>query len=566
MANCLECINLAEAFIKKDKNMNGCTFIEENFKEKYLSVKEMKEKSTFILMKLREAGMKSGDELVFQIKSSSDFIVTFWACILGNIKAVPVPFFTTDREKSKLIRIYKILKNPYVITYENYYDALKKYFNENYIKFKGVSVDFNNIYISKVIYEKKIEISYPEENDIAFIQFSSGSTDNPKGVALTHKNIMNSIRNMTERAEIMDKNNVLLSWLPLTHDMGLIGMYLTSFLLDYETYIMSPKVFIMDPLLWLHKIEEHKVTLTSAPNFAYKYILRKKELDKLDKLDLSSVKLIFNGGEPVSFEVCSMFMRKMKQFNLKENSIYPVYGLAEATLGVAFPKPQTSIKQLYLLRSNLNIGQKIVKKDSKQKNVSSFVKVGVPLKNFEIKIVDSNRIQLEEGFIGKILIKGNSVMKQYYNNLKQTQIVLTSDGWLDTGDIGVIDEKELAVIGRSKDIIFVNGLNFYSHDIESICEEVIECESVKVAVCGIFNETISQDEVACFITYTGSKEQFKSLSLNLKKNVVKRLGIALKFIIPVESIPCTSSGKIMRYELIKKFFDGIFDGIIKELN
>jgi fatty-acyl-CoA synthase len=280
---------------------------------------------------------------------------------------------------------------------------------------------------------------------------------------------------------------------------------------------------------------------------------------------LSSLRIIIDGAEPVSADVCKEFAKEMSAFGMKSTVICPSYGLSEATLVVSTPKTVREFEEIHTIREQVRVGEKIIESNIKGDNTISFVDVGECLDNYETKIVDGAHNKVGELVVGSLLLKGKAVFNGYYNNPEATNSVFDKDGWFDTGDLGFMKDSKLVLTGRAKDVIFVNGENYYSYDIERICEEVEDEDFSKVAVCGVYNNKLKQDQLICFVEFNGNPDKFNNISLKIKKQVIQKIGIGISYLIPVDEIPVTVSGKIKRYLLLEQFNKGKFNTLLNAL-
>jgi acyl-CoA synthetase (AMP-forming)/AMP-acid ligase II len=401
-----------------------------------------------------------------------------------------------------------------------------------------------------------------QADDIAFIQFSSGSTSEPKGVVLTHKNIMTNIRAIIEGAQVTSEDSFF-SWMPLTHDMGMIGYHLTPLVLCVNQTIMDTSVFVRRPLLWLIAASEKKSTILCSPNFGYKHFLKVFEAKGIETIDLKNVRLIFNGAEPISIELCQQFLNAMAVYGLKSNTMYPVYGLAEASLAVSFPIPGDGLQSIKLKRTQLAIGDIIERTEN---DAMDFVPVGKPISNCGVRIADLDNKPLSDNTIGKIQLKGDNVTSGYYRADETNRQLITDDGWLDTGDLGAYVDGQMIITGRIKDIIFVNGLNFYSHDLENILHKLDQLELGKVVATGARKPNTNEDELIIFILHRGDIESFIPLVKSINKAINEQTGAEVHNVIPVKRIPKTTSGKIQRHLLNDEYINGEYDIVLDEIN
>lgn len=541
----------------KDK---GVTIIYGENKEVFMSYNEIYEKSLCLLGDLQGKGIKEGDLLIFQLEDNIRFIISFWASILGRI--IPVPLMAGNKEKTmdKLLKVFDITEKPYILMEEKTLKGFNSYFKDdenNELKDRIIEIkDVND-------YETPGEIKECDVDDIAFIQFSSGSTGLPKGVMLSHRNLIANTEGILEGVKCID-NDSSMSWMPLTHDMGLIGFHLSPFRKQINQYLIPTQIFILRPMLWIKKASEHKVTVLSSPNFGYKYFLKAYYKHPDQEYNLGNVRVIFNGAEPISIDIINEFLGAMEKYGLKKNSMFPVYGLAEASLAVAFPPVEEEVQSINVDRFNLGVGQKVVLSDGD--NVVKCVDEGYVLKYCEVKICDRNGNELEDNTVGYIKIKGENVTKGFYKNLEETKEVIDEEGWLNTKDLGFKHDGRLVVVGRAKDIIFVNGINYYSYDIEEILIELDEIELGKVAAAGFNNPDTQREEICIFVVYRKSLRDFVNIVNKVCAAARSKLNITINHVIPIKSMPKTTSGKIQRFKLLDSYINHEFDNELKEID
>ncbi len=555
--------NLIDLIKQNMKEDCGIIFIENN-RDVFLSYKNLYHKALNTLNSLQKKGIKSGTEMIFQLEDNQEFIIFFWACVLGGIIPVPVSLGNTDGHRSKLLQIWKVLNNPYLLTSR---EILNKFENAS---FGDKGDNMLREMKSRIIFTDTISNNHEEgiihtakTKDIAFLQFSSGSTGEPKGVKLTHRNLLVNIGDIVSSIKAKETDSTL-SWMPLTHDMGLIGFHLAPLAAGINQYIMPTVGFITSPLKWMDKASQYKTTILGSPNFGYKHFLgflRDKEKD----WDLSSISILLNGAEPISAELSNMFFNYMEKWGLKKTAAFPSYGLAEACLAVSFPKIGDKFRGITLDREKLLVGEKVVDITGDEGDGITFVDLGYPVENCSIRICDENNNELLEDTIGHIQIKGENVTSGYYNNPEATEKAITKDGWFKTGDLGFKREGRLIVTGRAKDIIFVNGQNYYPHDIEYIAGEIKGAELGKTVVCGIFNSQLQKEEIMVFVLSKNNIDKFVQLAMEVKKHLNNRTGLDIKQVLPVKNIPKTTSGKVQRYKLKESYEKGAFVEIIEEM-
>jgi acyl-CoA synthetase (AMP-forming)/AMP-acid ligase II len=557
LGNILESLKLEE--------QKGITYINGDTDEVFISYKSLYEKAACVLYGLEDIGIKKGQELILLLDSNEQFINVFWACIMGGIIPVPVSIGVNDEQKRKLSKIWNILASPNLVTSEDVFNRYKKYFEENDMNNLNVEISSKTIFykdLDNIIY--KSQVKAVNKDDIAFIQFSSGSTGEPKGVVLTHENLLTDIDGIID-STALTAEDTWLSWLPLTHDMGIIALHLTPVRMKTNHFIMPTPLFIRRPTLWLKKASEHKVTLIASPNFGYNYFLNSFSPEGAVGWDLSSIRLAFNGAEPISYSICREFTKKMSQYNLNEDVIFPSYGMAEACVAVAFPPINKKLIVYRLSQKSISLGQTIVDAEDGEE-AFEYVDVGCPVKYCSIRICDETNKALGEKVIGEVQIKGKNVTHGYYNNKKANDNTFTGDGWLKTGDSGFIRDGRLTITGRIKDIIFVNGQNFYSNDIERVAEQLGLVNPGEVVACGAFDKELKKEVILIFVYFKKRLEDFVPLAISLKNQLSKRIGLDIYAIIPVRKIPKTTSGKVERYSLSERYLNCEFETIISDLN
>ncbi len=546
--------------ILKDEENKGVTHIYGDDNEIFISYKELYKKALNILYNLQKKGIKKGDELIFQINDNITYLNVFWGCILGGIIPIPVSVGNNHEHRTKLFKIWNILNNPYIISDNKVFSTLKQ-FAESTGRDNDFEIMENKSINIEQIHQEEGEgrVYHSNANEIAFIQFSSGSTGDPKGVVLTHENLLTNIDGMIFSAGVTKKDSFL-TWMPLTHDMGMIGFHLWPLCVGINHFIIPISVFIRRPSLWMKKVHEHKANIISSPNFGYGFFLNSFKEENAKDWDLSHVRILFNGAEPISIDLCERFLSTLGKYGLKHEAMLTVYGLAEASLGVAFPPYGKDYQKIIVDRHSLGIGEKVRKLDDKSdKDAVELAIEGYSIKHCFIRICDDQNKQLEPMTVGNVHISGKNVTGGYYNNQKATNSLITEDGWVNTGDLGFMDERgQLVITGRAKDIIFIRGQNYYPHDIERIAMMVPGVDIGKVAACGVYDNNSNSEEILICIWYKKKIEDFAVIAKQVKRIVNEKIGLVVKYVVPVREIPKTTSGKFQRYKLAEQFKEGAF--------
>ena len=567
---------LTEALDNNASTACAINYLGSNNKESKVTFSELKSRALGILFNLQKHNIKPGEQLIIHSDNNELFLDGFWAGLYGGITPVPVSTATNDEHRYKLLRIFNKLESPWLYTDSETLNKMLAFCKDNNLTEEASLLRSKSILIDEI--DDISQLGEPhavKPDDIAFIQFSSGSTSEPKGVVLTHKNIMTNIHAIITAAEFTQADTFF-GWMPLTHDLGMIGFHLTPLVFGIDHTIMETNVFVRRPLLWLIAVSQKQATILCSPNFGYKHFLKVFDKKGMEQIDLSHVRLIFNGAEPISIEICEQFLTAMAVYGLKTNAMYPVYGLAEASLVVSFPKPTDEIESIKLDREHLAIGDKVKTSSIAEQSVE-FVITGKPINDCLVRISDESNNILSNNTVGRIQIKGDNVTRGYYLEDKINQEIISQDGWLDTGDLGAFvsinsnnsdagSSDQLIITGRMKDIIFVNGLNFYSHDLENILHTLDDLELGKVVATGARKAKSFEDEVIIFILYRGKTEAFIPLAKAARKKINEATGIEVHQVIPVKRIPKTTSGKVQRHLLNNEYVSGNYDSLIAEIS
>ncbi|MDP9083497.1 MAG: non-ribosomal peptide synthetase, partial [Pseudomonadota bacterium] len=356
-----------------------------------------------------------------------------------------------------------------------------------------------------------------------------------------------------------------LSWMPLTHDMGLIGFFLMQFANRVHIHLMPTELFVRRPLLWLQVAAKKRVTITCSPNFGYRHFLKVLGDRKLEAVDLSSIRLIFNGAEPISVDLCNEFMSALAYTGLTRQAMYPVYGLAEASLAVTLPKIGSEYRWVRVNRHKLSVGASIDLNPVDGRDALELMCVGTSVPNTEVRIADESRGALGEGYVGHILIKGASVTRGYFGDPQATALAVGVDGWVDTGDLGFMHEGSLYIAGRSKEIIFVNGQNYYPYDLENIAQRAPGLDLNKLVAAGVARPGTQGEELVVFVLHRSSMPEFLPTAAAVSRLINEHTGLEVAHVVPTKRIPKTTSGKVQRHLLEQAYIDGEFDAALAEL-
>lgn len=464
-------------------------------------------------------------------------------------------------------RILGVLNHPFIVFDDEENRYAQKYVEKNQA-FNIAALDYSP--------SEEISVELKEDNDkdeIIYIQFSSGSTGIPRGVPLSRKNVAAEILSDIERYE-MESDEILLSWSPLTHCLGLLIYHVLGVFLNVPQYLITIEKYIQNPLLWLNLIDKHRATRIGSMPFALNQLLKfYKNSDREYNWDFSCLRSVYIGGEQVNADLCNEFVKMMQPYGMRPDILSPNYGMSEACTFVSGSLNKKPITAYKIERCNLEIGNKVVFTDKDTEEVVSFVSVGEPLSCTKIIITDESHNPLPENTIGCVCVSGDNVASCYYNNESDTLEAFYGDGWLDTGDIGFMKDGNLVIIGRKKSLIVANGEKFACSDIEDIINRINKEQLFdRVVVCNGMSQKQMSEQIIVFIQTNldidipTDAEKIIRIGKEIRKTVFQKAGLGIDFVIPVKKLPQTFSGKLKRRELTEEFCSGKYKEIIDKLN
>ena len=488
-------------------------------------------------------GLNPGDRVGVMLPTGSDFFYAFFGIILSG--GIPVPLYPpwqANRLEEYAQRQTGILKNAgvrFLVTFQK----VKRLMNILKVGLPRLE----NVFTVESLKNSSEEIRKSVPEDISLIQYTSGSTGDPKGVVLTHANLISNIRGLAQALKITPKD-IGVSWLPLYHDMGLIGAWLSCLYLGIPIVIMSPQAFLNRPERWLWAIHHYRATLSAGPNFAYELCLSKVNEKDLEGLDLSCWRAALNGAEFVSLETLEGFSSKFKNYGFRIESFLPVYGLAECSLAVTIPPLNRSPLYEKVNRIIFENSGYAKLADNKEGNPLIFISTGRPLVKHDVRIVSEKGEVLTCRSQGQIQCRGASAMKGYFENNLATSGVLQGK-WINTGDLGYLADGELFVTGRIKDLIIKGGRNIFPQEVEQATANVKGIRRGCVAAFGVAGAELTGERLVVVaetrLSETKDQQQLTSKVADCIRN---RLGIFPDEILLVSphTVPKTSSGKIRR--------------------
>jgi len=544
MANDMQ--TLAHALLALGDAAQGVRFLQGEGRASFVSYGELSRRARGLLGLLQERGLKPGDALLLFLRNNQAFVDAFWACQLGALVPVPLSAGVHSEYRHKLQTVARKFDAPFLLTERELWQRFGTGAGADLFGARVCLLED----ITQMPGEGVVHAARPD--DTALIQFSSGSTSEPKGVVLSHANLLANVRAISQAAAI-GPADVTLSWMPLSHDMGLIGFHLVPLCNGLQQVLMDTEAFLRRPAGWLQAAQQYAASLLCAPNFGYQHYLKSVTADH-QRLDLRRVRLIFNGAEPVSAAVCREFAARLAGSGLDAGALYPVYGMAEASLAVTFPAPGSGVRARTLAADRLSVGDQVADRAGQGKGLE-LVCLGQPVAGCEVRICDAAGRPLPPGRVGHIQIRGENVTRGYYR-CPRCDRALDAAGWLDSGDLGFLDSDGLYVTGRAKEVLFVNGQNWYPQDIERLLQDALQLEPGKVAVAAARNAANSGDLVLVFVQHRRGVQEFADTLQRVQGALGEHTGLHADAVLPVAGLPRTTSGKLQRYRLAQAFERG----------
>jgi len=495
--------------------------------------------------RLADAGLQPAQRVAIMLPTSKEYLFAFYGVLLAG--GVPVPLYPPARLttiEDHMTRHVGILKNAGASQMITIPEA------------KALA------YLLRAQVETLNAVLMPSDlegggagfapvrgkrGDIGFLQYTSGSTGSPKGVVLTHANLLNNVQVMGRGARATP-DDVFVSWLPLYHDMGLIGGCFATMFLGFPVVLMSPLAFLSHPGAWLRAIHRHRGTISGGPNFAYELCLRRIADEEMEGIDLSSWRFAFNGAEPVSPETIGAFTERFARWGLRQNALAPVYGLAECSVGLAFTPPGEPWQMESLDRERLATTGEAVPASPDDSSPLKVVGCGRALEQHDLRVVDAAGFELPDGQEGVLQFRGPSATSGYYRNPEASKALFDGE-WLNTGDRAYLREGMLYLTGREKDIIIRGGRNLSPYELEQAVGDLAGVRRGCVAVFGSRDPSSGTERVVVLAEMRGrDASRHEDLKRMINELAVNLLGAPADDIVlaPPATVPKTSSGKIRR--------------------
>lgn len=523
----------------------GLTFVLDSLEEERLTYPEFEYEARRVAGGLGAAGLSTGDRAMLQFRSPRDFLVAFWGCVLSGVVPVPVGVAPTYSEPNassdKLLAAWRMLGRPRVLARAALAAEIEGLAERNGAAELRVE-PLETLRDS----EPRAEWHEAAAGDVAVIMLTSGSTGVPKGVKLTHANVIARSEG-SKRANAFSSEEVSLNWMPLDHVAALLFFHLRDIYLGCEQVHTPTELILADPLRWMDLLDRYRATVTFAPNFAFGLVNEKGAEIESRSWDLSCVRWVLNGAESIVPRTARAFLSHLIPHGLPATAMVPAWGMSEVSSGVTYSR-EFSLDTV--------------------DDTDSFVSVGRPIPGVEMRIVDDEDACVSEGVIGHLHVRGTTLMAGYFDESLNAE-AFTEDGWFRTGDLAFLRDGALTITGRAKDVIIINSVNYYSHEIEAAVEEVRGVRRSFAAACGVRLEGENTDRLAIFFSPTSdlADDELRALVAEIRRRCLRKVGVGPDIVLPVEPtrIPKTEIGKIQRPLLATRFSEGAFTDVRRRM-
>jgi fatty-acyl-CoA synthase len=532
---------------------HGFTFVKADGSERFCSWKELVGEAEKRAADLHERGLRKGDRLAIAVPDPDEFVLSFLGAVMGGIVPVPISpqlsFKNIEGYHDTVAHIVKASGAALLLTTP----STRQFVDPVAPRVETLRGILTVDELGKKDHRVDVAI---DPNDLALLQFTSGSTSRPKGVMVTHRNLAwNSESFMIHGLHKDSSFDKGVTWLPLFHDMGLIGFAIGTLFTDIPVVFMPTASFVRNPRIWLDKISQHKGTITYAPNFAYALVSKRLKDKDVAGLDLSSLRRAGCGAEPIQSKTLREFADKLAPAKFDPKAFLPSYGMAEATLAITFVPVMSGVRTDVIDKKTLEQGEA---KQAEGEGTQELVNCGRSFPEHHLAIVDEQGNVLGDRQVGQIITRGPSVSAGYYQEPELTKESFRPgpDGhtWLYTGDLGYTVGGEVFICGRLKDMIIVRGRNFYPNDLEWV---VSELPGVRRGNVVAFGANVNDEEVLVIAAEAFSAEA-EGLKETIAKAVLESFSLATHevVIVPQGTLPRTSSGKPQRRKTRQLYLDG----------
>ena len=535
--------------------ISGYNFYSRNQVETVLSYADLQQQAQQMARRLIGLGLNKGDRLALIAETTADFVIMFFACHYAGLVPVPLPVSVSIGNRdfyTGFLRRLLIDSGSRAAMASLAELPLLKYAAEGLnMRFVGASSDFESLP------ESTTDLHVADADDLAYLQYTSGSTRFPKGVMIPHKAVMSNLAGIIQQGVQMTPADRCVSWLPFYHDMGLVGLLLAPMAAQISVDYIDTREFAVRPRRWIELISQNRATISFGPPFAYELVARRLREDDIKKYDLSRWRVAGAGAEPIRPSVLENFASKLAPAGFRETAFLPSYGMAECSLAVSFTGLNEKLKVDHVDSELLSTSGQAVAVVGKGKS-TDYVSCGKPLPDFQVEIRDQAGKVEGDRVIGTVFVKGPSVMSGYLHHRRSADKTLSEDGWLNTGDLAYQVDGDLYITGRVKDLIIVNGRNIWPQDIEYIAEQQAGVRPGDALAFSIPGEE-SAEQTVLVVQFRNPDADLRAvLVTRIQQQVGEELGIQVEVeLVPLHTLPRTSSGKLSRSTARRNYLDAL---------
>lgn len=523
---------------------------------------ELRERALVLAKKYLGLGLKRGEGIALVADTSPEFVTAFFACQYAGLLTVPLPLPTSFGGREGYIEQLR----QQIISCDAH-AAIAPTAMVDLLKTACSGLDVKIIASHEEIDQAEaadVPLEALRGDELCYLQYSSGSTRFPHGVIITQRAALANCRGNGSFGVCLQDGDRLVSWLPMYHDMGLVGFMLTPMTCQFTLDYLPTEYFVRRPLQWMQMISDNRSTVTYSPSFGYELCARRSNPERIANLDLSCLRVAGLGADMIRPSVTRHFSKTFAPAGFREQAFLASYGLAECTLAVSFAPVNKGIEVDVVDEKRLaveNLADPVNKEDGNgTENAREVVDCGVPIPGYQIEIRGAKGVSLEDRRVGKIFVKGPSVMSGYFKDPEATAEVLDKDGWLDTGDMGYRVGESLFIVGRAKDLIILNGRNHWPQDLEWAAEKAEGLrtgDSAAISVPGHADEEVATVLVQC--RYSDLEERLTLVS-EVKRRIHEVIGITCQVIlVRPRTLPHTSSGKLSRAKARTNYLSGALE-------
>ena len=521
-----------------------------------LPYQELREQSLALARRLIGLGISRGSRVAMVADTQPDFMRLFFACQYSGLIPVPLPASIhlggRDAYVSQLERLLAICQAEIAMAPDDFLPYLKDATAGLNLRFSGSPKEFDDL----------PELDQPlrpsEPNDVAYLQYTSGSTRFPRGVMITQKAVLSNLFAILKYGIQIRPGDRAVSWLPYFHDMGLVGLVLAPMAAQMTVDYLNTRDFAMRPRLWLTLMSQNRGTLSFSPTFGYELAARRVREKEVANFDLSAWRIAGVGAEPIRTESLERFADLLAPSGFDRRSFVPCYGMAECALAVSFAPMGQGLDVDRVDSDTLAEEQKALplhpSRDNGTASVNTFTNCGAPLPGFDVEIRDDQGQVLPERHCGTLFVRGPSVMSGYFGDLKATREVLSPDGWLNTGDLAYRVGNSIVITGREKDLIIINGRNVWPQDLEYLAEKQPEVRTGDASAFSVPGSNGEEQAVMMVQCRESDESKRADLQGRLHSQIRQEFGIdCLIELVPRNTLPRTTSGKLSRSGARKEY-------------